>query len=122
MSATEQVFTVEATPFKFGPGASRETGWELKRRGVKRVLVVTDPQVTAAGITGPIVERIEGEGIEVELFDDIHVEPTAESMQRAADVAVEGSFDGFVGIGGGSAMDTAKVANLVASHPAPIMD
>ena len=42
--ATETVFTLEATPVKFGPGAVNDAGWELKRLGVKRALLVTDPQ------------------------------------------------------------------------------
>ena len=118
----ETIFTMEATPIKFGPGASADTGWELKRLGAKRVMVVSDPGVIAAGITDKVRERIEAEGIETVLFDDVHVEPTSDSLQAAADFAVDGDFDGFVGIGGGSSMDTAKVADLVATHPAPIMD
>ena len=56
------------------------------------------------------------------MFDTVHVEPTAGSLQEAADFAVEGGFDGFVAVGGGSSIDTAKVADLVSSHPAPIME
>jgi len=43
-------------------------------------------------------------------------------LREAADVARDGRFDGFVGVGGGSSLDTAKVADLVATHPAPIID
>src|SRR4051812_26585730 len=122
MSDQETVFTLEATPIKFGPGASKDIGWELKRLGVKRAMVVTDPKVRGAGITDPLVELIENEGIDTEVFDRVRVEPTAESFQEAADFAVDGEFDGFVGIGGGSSLDTAKVADLVSTHPVPIMD
>ena len=118
----ETVFTLEATPIKFGPGASADAGWELKRLGCSRVMVVSDPGVVEAGITGRIVEAIEAAGIEAVVFDRARVEPTAESLQEAADFAVDGDFDGFVGVGGGSSLDTAKVADLVATHPAPIMD
>jgi hydroxyacid-oxoacid transhydrogenase len=118
----ETIFTVEATPIKFGPGAAEDAGWELKRMGVKRAMVVSDPGVRGSGITDRITELIEAEGIDTEVFDRAHVEPTAESLQEAADFAVDGDFDGFVGVGGGSSMDTAKVADLVSTHPAPIMD
>src|SRR5215212_7897071 len=118
----ETIFTMEATPSKFGPGASADTGWELKRLGAQRVMVVSDPGVIKTGITDKVRERIEAEGIETVLFDQVHVEPTAESLQEAADFAVDGKFDGFVGVGGGSSLDTAKVADLVATHPAAIMD
>lgn len=122
MPGHETVFTMEATPITFGAGASRDAGWELRRLGVTRAMVLSDPGVVAAGITAGVVERIEAQGIAVEVFDDVRIEPTLASLQRAGDAAVEGGFDGFVGLGGGSSLDTAKVADLVATHPAPIID
>ncbi len=118
----ETVFTLEATPIKFGPGAAEDAGWELKRLGVERALLVTDPGVRALGHPDRIKELIERDGIEVVMYDRARVEPTAESFQDAADFALEADVDGFVSVGGGSAMDTAKVANLVTTHPAPVMD
>ena len=56
------------------------------------------------------------------VYDQARVEPTIESLQHAADFALEAKVDGFVSVGGGSAMDTAKVANLIVTHPAPVMD
>ena len=118
----ETIFTLEATPLKYGPGASGETGWELKRMGVGRVMLVSDPGVVEAGITGRIVGLIEDDGIEVEVWDRSRVEPTADSFQAAADFAVEGGFDGFVAVGGGSSIDTAKVSDLIATHGGEIID
>ena len=118
----ERIFTLEATPIKFGPGASADAGWELKRLGVTRAMLVTDPRIRDAGIADRVRESIEAEEIAVEIFDRARSEPTADSFQEAADFAVDGEFDGFVGVGGGSSIDTAKVADLVATHPAPIMD
>ncbi len=118
----ESRFKLEATPITFGPGAAEEAGWELKQLGVTRAMIVTDPGVARAGIAGKVQEIVEAEGIECELFDRVKVEPSLASMQEAADFAADGGFDGFVGVGGGSSLDTAKVANLVATHPAPVMD
>ncbi len=118
----ETIFTMEATPLKYGPGASEEAGWELKRMGVKRVMLVSDPGVVKANITGRIQEQIEAEGIEVEVWDRSRVEPTADSFQAAADFAVEGNFDGFVAVGGGSSIDTAKVSDLIATHGGEIIE
>ena len=118
----ETIFTLEATPLKYGPGASEEVGWELKRMGVGRVMLISDPGVVKANITGRIVELIEAEGIQVEVWDRSRVEPTADSFQAAADFAVEGDFDGFVAVGGGSSIDTAKVADLIATHGGEILD
>jgi hydroxyacid-oxoacid transhydrogenase len=121
-SQHETVFTMEATPLKYGPGASEEVGWEIKRMGVSRVMLVSDPGVIDVGITPRIQELIEAEGIEVELFDHARVEPTAESFQEAADFAKEGGFDGFVAVGGGTSIDTTKVSDLIATHGGEIMD
>jgi hydroxyacid-oxoacid transhydrogenase len=118
----ETVFTMEATPVKFGPGAAAEAGWELKRLGVSRAFLVTDPGVAAAGHAERVRAAAAAEGIEVTVYDQARVEPTLESLQHACDAAADADPDGFVSVGGGSAMDTAKVANLVTSHPAPVMD
>jgi hydroxyacid-oxoacid transhydrogenase len=118
----ETIFTMETTPLKYGAGASEEVGWEIKGMDVDRVMLVSEPGVIKVGITGRIQELIEAEGIEVELFDKAHVEPTAESFQEAADFAVEGEFDGFVAVGGGTCIDTAKVSALISTHGGEIMD
>jgi hydroxyacid-oxoacid transhydrogenase len=121
-SSHETIFTMEATPVKYGAGASQDAGWELKRLGVKRAMLVTDPGVAALGHPERIKSLIEAEGIEVVMYERARVEPTIESLQDAADFAIEHEVDGFVSVGGGSSMDTAKVANLVSTHPAPVMD
>ncbi len=121
-SEHETIFTMEATPVKYGAGASADAGWELKRLGVKRVLLVTDPGVAKLDHPERIKALIEAEQIEVVVYDRARVEPTIESFQEAADFALEHEVDGFVSVGGGTSIDTAKVANLVTTHPAPVMD
>jgi hydroxyacid-oxoacid transhydrogenase len=118
----EQVFTLEATPLKYGPGAAAEAGWELERLGVKRAMLVSDPGVAAAGITGRVRESIEAAGIAVEVWDRARVEPTDASFAEAAAFAVDGGFDGFVGVGGGSSIDTAKVSDLMVTHGGELME
>jgi hydroxyacid-oxoacid transhydrogenase len=121
-TGNETIFTLEATPLKYGPGASEEVGWEAKRLGMSRIMLISDPGVVKANITGHVQELIEAEGIEVEVWDRSRVEPTADSFQAAADFAVEGNFDGFIAVGGGSSIDTAKVADLIATHGGEIIE
>ncbi len=121
-SPRETIFTLEATPFKFGAGAVDDAGWEAKRLGITRALLVTDPSVVAAGHADRVRAILEAEGIDVVLWDRSRVEPTLESFRAAAAFARESSVDGFVSVGGGSSIDTAKVADLVVSHPADAMD
>ncbi|MGB3633870.1 MAG: iron-containing alcohol dehydrogenase, partial [Rubrobacteraceae bacterium] len=101
----ESAFRLETTPITFGPKASHEAGWEMKRLGATRVMIVTDPGVAAAGIADHVKEIIEAEGIECEIFDQVRIEPSLDSFQEAADFAKDGNFDGFVGVGGGSSLD-----------------
>ena len=120
--ASETIFTLEATPVKFGPGAAADAGWELARLGVTRALLVTDPGVAATGHPDRVRATIEAAGIDAVVFDRARVEPTLDSLQAAADFARDAGVDGFVSVGGGSSIDTAKVADLIVSHPAAVMD
>ena len=71
--SNETIFTLEATPIKFGPGAAADAGWELKRLGVRRALLVTDPGVAAKGHPDRVRAAIEAEGIEVVVYDQARV-------------------------------------------------
>ena len=87
-----------------------------------RALLVTDPGVAATGHPERVRRSIEAAGIEVVVYDGAQVEPTLDSLQEAADFARDAGVDGFVSVGGGSTIDTAKVADLIVSHPAPVID
>ena len=117
----EQVFTLEATPLKFGRDAADEAGWELERLGVHRAMLVSDPRVVEAGITDRVRSRIEAAGIAVDVWGRARVEPTLDSFREAAEFAVDGDFDGFVAVGGGSSIDTTKAADLIASCGGELM-
>lgn len=122
MSA-ETVFTYAAPPLKFGSGASAEIGHDLVVTGARRVLVVTDPGVAATGHPQRIAEQIAAHGPEVQVYADVHVEPTDASMEEAIAFARDtGPWDAFVAVGGGSAIDTAKAVNLLTTNPGDLMD
>jgi alcohol dehydrogenase class IV len=118
----ETVFTVEATPIVFGVGASQETGFQLRRLGVRRALLVSDPHVVALGITERVEAAIAELGIETEIYGRARVEPNEDSVLDAIAAARDGGFDGFVGVGGGSSIDTAKIAALFATHGGALLD
>jgi len=121
--AEETIFTWGAPPLKFGPGAADEVGFEMQGYGVRRALIVTDPGVSAIGAPQRIADALRRYDIESEIFDGVHVEPTDDSMNKAVEYArAQGEWDGFVAVGGGSAIDTAKAINLLTSHPGELMD
>ncbi|WP_182545754.1 hydroxyacid-oxoacid transhydrogenase [Halosaccharopolyspora lacisalsi] len=118
----ETVFTWGATPLKFGTGAADEIGFDLAQQGAGRVLIVTDPEIAASGVPQRVAEAAENGGLEVEIYDQVHVEPTDESVTAAVEFARRSTWDGFVGVGGGSSIDTAKAVNLMTTYPAELYD
>jgi hydroxyacid-oxoacid transhydrogenase len=91
---------------------------DLKEMGVRHTLVVIDPKLRSLPPGDVVVDSLRNNDIAFEVFDDVEVEPTDSSFQRAARFATEGKFDSFVAMGGGSTIDTAKAANLYATYPA----
>lgn len=114
-------FTVEAPKLKFGVGALREVGGDAKALGMTRVALYTDPRVARLEPVETVAKAIRAAGLSVELYDAVEVEPTDRSFKAGAAFAREGGFDGFVSVGGGSTMDTAKASNLYASYPADFL-
>ncbi len=113
----ERVFTVPASAMKFGVGALGETGDDARRLGITRCALFTDANVAETPALKTVQDSLTAAGIDVAVYDAVKVEPTDESFIQAAAFARDGDFDGFVSLGGGSVIDTAKAANLLASHP-----
>ncbi|MBQ41652.1 MAG: alcohol dehydrogenase [Gemmatimonadetes bacterium] len=114
-------FEMATSSIRFGHGVTREAGMDLVDMGVNRVMVITDPTLSALPPVATLLESLAGNGVAYELFDRVHVEPTDTSFQEAIAFAREGEFDGFVAIGGGSSIDTAKAANLYSTYPADLL-
>ncbi|CAA9534171.1 MAG: Alcohol dehydrogenase; Adhfe1 homolog [uncultured Thermomicrobiales bacterium] len=117
----ETAFAVDTSAITFGSGATREVGAAVAGFGAKRVLVVTDPRLAKGETVGIVLDALGASGIEPEVFDRVRVEPTDASFGEAIAVATAGRFDGYVAVGGGSAIDTAKAANLYATYPADLL-
>ncbi|MBX3051125.1 MAG: iron-containing alcohol dehydrogenase [Caldilineaceae bacterium] len=117
----ETAFTMDTSSIKYGPGVTREVGYDMAKLGAKRVLVVTDPRLAAGESVATVLTALRGAGIDAVLYDQVRVEPTDISFAHAIAFASEGNFDGYVAVGGGSVMDTAKAANLYATWPADLL-
>jgi hydroxyacid-oxoacid transhydrogenase len=118
----ENAFEMASSSIRFGSGVTREAGAELADLGSKRILVFTDPVVRALPPVSAVLESLKEHKVEFAVFDRVRVEPTDESFREAICAAQADGFDGFVAVGGGSTMDTAKVANLYSSYPADFLD
>ncbi len=115
--ALETIITIDTSAIKYGIGATREVGSDLKALGVTRAMLVTDPQLSGSDAVATARKSLEEAGIEVAFFDKVRVEPNDASFKAAIDFAVSEGVDGFVPVGGGSVIDTAKAANLYSTYP-----
>jgi alcohol dehydrogenase class IV len=118
----ETVFTWGAPPVKFGVGATDELGHDLRQLGMEQVLLVTDPGVAATGLPERVKGQLAGAGVKAEIYDRVHVEPTDESLREAAEFARGTDWDGYLAIGGGSSIDTAKAINLLIADGHDVME
>ena len=117
----ETIISLEASAIKFGEGATAELGYEVKRRGCRNVVLITDKRIAKLLPVEQSIESLTRESIKVTLYNNAEVEPTDKSFMAAAEFARSGSFDGFVAVGGGSVIDTAKAANLYSTYPAEFL-
>src|SRR5262245_27868003 len=116
----EYAFEMAVSNVRFGAGVTRECGMDLADLGVHHALVVTDPSVAKLPPLARVLESLEAAGVNATVYDRVRVEPTDESFKDAIAFGGPGGagpFDGFVAIGGGSTIDTAKAVNLYTTYP-----
>ena len=116
----DTAYEIATSNIRFGPGTTQEIGMDLKDLGLKRVMVLTDPNLREQAPVQTALAAIAEAGVEYALFDQVRVEPTDASFKAAIAYAQQG-FDGFVAVGGGSVMDTAKAANVYTTYPADFL-
>ena len=119
--ALETAFTIDTSSIKYGPGVTREVGHDMRRLGARRVMVLTDAQLAQGEAVATAVAALKMAGIDAILFDQVRVEPTSGSFMQAIEFATSSKFDGYLAVGGGSVIDTAKAANLYATYPADLL-
>ncbi|HEV8020114.1 MAG TPA: hydroxyacid-oxoacid transhydrogenase [Candidatus Lustribacter sp.] len=115
-------FEVDGARITYGRGVLAEVGEAAKKLHLKRVAVFVDPHLQAQPFVATALAALRDAQIDAVTYTDIAIEPTDASFKQAAAFATDGKFDGYVSIGGGSTMDTAKAADLYATYPADFMD
>ena len=115
-------FEMSGSNLRFGPGVTKEIGLDLKEMSAKRVLVITDERLAKLPSVELVKESLEQSGTNFDVFSRVRVEPSDQSFQEAIEFAGAGDYDAYVAVGGGSAIDTAKAANLYATWPADFLD
>ncbi len=113
----EYGFQMATSNLRYGEGTTKEVGMDLADLGLKKVMILTDPGLTESDPVQTVLGSLDGEGVGYEIYDRVRVEPTDSSFKDAIAFAEKGGFDGFVAVGGGSTIDTAKAANLYTTFP-----
>src|SRR4051812_13494016 len=104
------------------PGAIARLGELARPRAGNRILVVTDPGLVAAGIVEHGLESLRAAGVETMVFDAVSADPPESCVLAAAEAARSQNVTGIVGLGGGSSLDVAKLAALLARSPQKLSD
>ena len=117
----EEVFAVDVSSIVYGPGALREAGEQAKALGIRRIALFTDKRLAALEHLVIVRKSLEQAGVDIAYYDEVKVEPTDESFKAATRFAGDANVDGYISVGGGSVIDTAKAADLYTTHPAEFL-
>jgi alcohol dehydrogenase len=108
--------------FVFGTGARFLAGRYALNSGARKVLVVTDPGVIAAGWVDPLLERMQADGLSYTVYADVHSNPRDEEVMAGAEIYLKDKCNVIVAIGGGSPMDCAKGIGIVSTNGRHVLD
>ena len=109
-------FVLNETSY-FGRGARVELAKEIKNRGFKKVLLVTDKALIKCGVARKVIKVLDDAKIKYEVYSDIKPNPTVRNVQRGVAKCKEFKADVIVAVGGGSVIDTAKGISIIIRNP-----
>ena len=101
----------------FGSGAISAIPTEVRARGFKKALVVTDPDLIKAGVAEKVLAILKAEHIACEIYSDLKQNPTIENIKGGVEAYKSAHADFMIAIGGGSAIDTAKGVGIIVNNP-----
>lgn len=101
----------------FGAGSRENIAAEVKKRGFKKALLVTDKDLIRFGVTAKITEVLDKSGLAYEILDEVKANPTIENVQNGVSVFKAAGADYLIAVGGGSVIDTAKAIGIIIKNP-----
>jgi alcohol dehydrogenase len=110
------------TRLVFGNNVAERAGELARQIGLKKVLLVTDAGVVAAGHAGRVRRSLEEAGVNAVLFDKVRENPATGDVDLCLSAARAAAIDGFIGLGGGSSLDTAKGCNFLLTNGGRMKD
>ncbi|HEY0782423.1 MAG TPA: iron-containing alcohol dehydrogenase [Thermoanaerobaculia bacterium] len=121
MTSRVDVFRIP-TRILLGRGVALTVAEPLRQVGATRVLLVTDKGVLGAGLVAPIENALRDAKIPFEVYDEVVPDPGVGEVQRCYERAKAAGADAFVAVGGGSSIDTAKMAATLLTNGGTVLD
>ena len=109
-------FVLNETSY-FGKGAREELPEEIRKRGFRKVLVVTDKTLLECGVAGKVLDVLDRADIRYEVYSEIKPNPTIKNVLDGVEACRAAGADAIVAVGGGSSIDTAKGISIVMTNP-----
>ena len=100
-----------------GTGAINEIVTEVKRRGLNKAFLCSDPELIKLNVTTKVTKILDNAGLDYEIYSTIKANPTIENVQTGVKKYKESKADYIIAIGGGSSMDTAKAVGIIVNNP-----
>ena len=100
-----------------GAGAIKEIPGEIRRRGLKKAFVCSDPDLVKFKVTEKVLNVLKAADIPFELYSEIKPNPTIENVLTGVKAFKDSGADHLIAIGGGSSMDTAKAVGIIIANP-----
>ncbi len=110
------------TRIVFGRNMAQRAGELARQIGLKKVLLVTDAGVVAAGHMERVRRSLQAAGVKTVLFDKVRENPATGDVAVCLAAARAAGIDGFLGLGGGSSLDTAKGCNFLLTNGGRMQD
>jgi alcohol dehydrogenase class IV len=119
MNGTRLVFAPQSY---VGRGAVVHLLAEVKKHAASRVLLISDPVLVQLGITNRILDIMRAANCHVDVFAEVIPEPSLELAEELVEYTRKGEYDLVVGLGGGSALDLAKLAAVLSAHEGAVAE
>lgn len=109
------------TRILFGQGTLGRLAAEVGTLGARRVLIMTDPIMAKLGLAEQVRVALPTD-VERTVYADVVPEPPMESLDAVVRMVRAGGYDLIIGFGGGSSLDSAKLAAVLATNSAPMLE
>ncbi len=100
-----------------GPGSVKKLAENIRIRGLKHVLVVTDGVLMKMKLLDGLLKSLEQNEVKYTVFDEVQPNPTIENVEAGRKLYRSSKCDGIIGFGGGSPIDCAKIIGARISNP-----